>query len=58
MNKQLIKQNLEELKKQTLLSILSAKGVIYTYYENKLSHREADSSLETFLGIEGRPEKQ
>jgi len=34
MNKQLIKQNLEELKKQTLLNILSAKGVIYTYYKN------------------------
>tara|TARA_R100000687_G_C6392395_1_gene137907 strand:- start:212 stop:436 length:225 start_codon:yes stop_codon:yes gene_type:complete len=29
------KQNLEELKKQTLLNILSAKGVIYTYYKNK-----------------------
>ena len=29
------KQNLEELKKQTLLNILSAKGIIYTYYKNK-----------------------
>ena len=58
MNKQLIKQNLEELKKQTLLNILSAKGVIYTYYENKLSHREADNSLETFLGSRGHTEKQ
>ena len=58
MNKQLVKQNLEELKKQTLLSILSAKGVIYTYYEKKLCHRETDSSLETFLGIKGRAEKQ
>ena len=28
------KQNLEELKKQTLLNILSAKGVVYTYYKN------------------------
>ena len=28
------KQNLKELKKQTLLNILSAKGVIYTYYKN------------------------
>ena len=35
MNKQLIKQNLEELKKQTLLNILSAKGVIWTYYKRK-----------------------
>ena len=58
MTNKLIKQNLEELKKQTLLSILSAKGIIWTYYENKLCHRETDSSLETFLGIEGRAEKQ
>ena len=36
MNKQLTqKQNLEELMKQTLLNILSAKGIIYTYYKNK-----------------------
>jgi len=27
--------NLEELKKQTLINILSAKGVIYTHYKNK-----------------------
>ena len=53
-----IQKSLEALKKEMLLNILSVKGVIYTYYENKLSHREADSSLETFLGIEGRAEKQ
>ena len=35
MNKQLTQQNLEEIKKQTLLNILSAKGIIYTYYKNK-----------------------
>ena len=44
MNKQLQKQNLDELfserkilqlQKQTLLNILSAKGIIYTYYKNK-----------------------
>tara|TARA_R100001463_G_scaffold20364_1_gene49663 strand:+ start:65 stop:232 length:168 start_codon:yes stop_codon:yes gene_type:complete len=29
------KHNLEELKKQTLINILSAKGVIYTHYKNK-----------------------
>ncbi len=28
-------QNLEELKKQTLINILSAKGIIYTHYKNK-----------------------
>ena len=58
MNKQVVKQNLEELKKQTLLSILSAKGIIWTYYENKLCRRDTHSSLETFLGIKGRAEKQ
>ena len=43
-NKQLTQQNLDELfserkilqlQKQTLLNILSAKGIIYTYYKNK-----------------------
>ena len=58
MNKQLIKQNLEELKKQTLLSILSAKGIIWTYYKIKLCHRETDNGLETFLGSRGHAEKQ
>ena len=58
MTNKLIKQNLEELKKQTLLNILRAKGVIWTYYKIKLCHRETDSSLETFLGIKGRAEKQ
>ena len=58
MNKQLIKQNLEELKKQTLLNILGAKGVIWTYYKIKLCRRDTDSSLETFLGSRGHAEKQ
>ena len=35
MNKQLTQQDLDELMKQTLLNILSAKGIIYTYYKNK-----------------------
>ena len=52
-----IQKSLEVLKKEMLLNILSVKGVIYTYYENKLSHREADNSLETFLGIEGAIKK-
>ena len=30
-----VKYNLEELKKQTLINILSAKGIIYTHYKNK-----------------------
>ena len=58
MNKQLITQNLEKLKKQTLLNILSAKGVIWTYYKIKLCHRETESSLKTFLGSRGHMEKQ
>jgi hypothetical protein len=33
-NKQLTQQNLDELMRQTLLNILSAKGIIYTYYKN------------------------
>jgi len=35
MSKQLTQQNLDELMRQTLLNILSAKGIIYTYYKNK-----------------------
>ena len=39
-NKQLTQQNLDELMRQTLLNILSAKGIIYTYYKNnKLTKR-------------------
>ena len=29
------KHNLEELKKQTIINILSVKGIIYTHYKNK-----------------------
>ena len=36
MNKQLTQQqNLEELMRLTLINILNAKGVIYTYYKNQ-----------------------
>ena len=44
MNKELTqKQNLEELMRLTLINILNAKGVIYTYYkqqERKLKAKE------------------
>ena len=53
-----IQKSLEALKKEMLLNILSVKGVIYTYYENKLCYRETESSLETFLGTRGHTEKQ
>ena len=33
MNKQLQKQNLEELMRLTLINILNAKGTIYTHYK-------------------------
>jgi len=33
MKNNLQKQNLDELMRQTLLNILSAKGIIYTYYK-------------------------
>jgi len=52
--KQLTQQNLDELfserkilqiQKQTLLNILSAKGIIYTYYKNnKLNKGNYDIS--------------
>ena len=29
------KNNIIELKRQTLINILSAKGIIYTHYKNK-----------------------
>ena len=53
-----IQKSLEALKKEMLLNILSVKGVIYTYYENKLCRRETDNGLETFLGSRGHAEKQ
>ena len=44
MNKQLTqKQNLEELMRLTLINILNAKGVIYTYY--KQQERELNDNL-------------
>ena len=34
MKNNLQKNNLDELMKQTLLNIISTKGIIYTYYKN------------------------
>ena len=46
MNKQLQqKQNLEELMRLTLINILNAKGVIYTYY--KQQERELNVNRQT-----------
>lgn len=35
MAKQITKNNIIELKRQTLINILSVKGIIYTHYKNK-----------------------
>jgi hypothetical protein len=35
MNKQIQQQNLKELMRLTLINILNAKGVIYTYYKQQ-----------------------
>jgi hypothetical protein len=32
---QITKNNIKELQKQTLINILSVKGIIYTHYKNK-----------------------
>ena len=41
MNKELTqKQNLEELMRLTLINILNAKGVIYTYYKQQEREHE------------------
>ena len=42
-NKQLTQQNLEELMRLTLINILNAKGVIYTYY--KQQERELNENI-------------
>ena len=34
------KKELKALQKQMLLNILSAKGIIYTHYKNKLTERK------------------
>ena len=48
MNKQIQKQNLEELMRLTLINILNAKGVIYTYYKQK------ERKLNVHRQIQGR----
>ena len=50
MNKQLQKQNLKQLMRLTLINILNAKGVIYTYYkqqEERESYEEETRRIQT-----------
>jgi len=46
MNKQLQKQNLKELMRLTLINILNAKGVIYTYYKQQ-ERKHENKSIKT-----------
>ena len=48
MNKQLQKQNLKQLMRLTLINILNAKGVIYTYY------KQQEKELNVHRQIQGR----
>ena len=45
-NKQLQQQNLKELMRLTLINILNAKGVIYTYYKQQ-QEREKNVNRQT-----------
>ena len=45
------KYNLEELKKQTLINILSAKKVIYTHYKNKQLKQRNKNENEKIRGL-------
>ena len=48
MNKQITQQNLEELMRLTLINILNAKGVIYTYYKQQ-NERKQNVLVNLFL---------
>jgi len=50
MNKQLTQQNLKQLMRLTLINILNAKGVIYTYYKQQ-KEREQCNLKKTKYGI-------
>ena len=45
------KYNLDKLKKQTLINILSAKGVIYTHYKNKQLKQRGKNENEKIRGL-------
>ena len=45
MNKQLQKQNLKELMRLTLINILNAKGVIYTYYKQQQERKLNENNI-------------
>ena len=45
------KHNLEELKKQTLINILSAKKIIFTHYKNKQLKQRGKNENEKIRGL-------
>ena len=45
MNKQLQQQNLKQLMRLTLINILNAKGVIYTYYKQQQEREINDNNI-------------
>jgi len=45
MNKQLQQQNLKELMRLTLINILNAKGVIYTYYKQQQERKLNENNI-------------
>ena len=52
MNKQLQKQNLKQLMRLTLINILNAKGVIYTYYKQQERELCTLTNTRLFHGVE------
>ena len=51
MGKQIKKNNIEEIKKQTLRNILSSKGIIYRYYLRSLQQQHQSYPID-YLPIE------
>ena len=46
MNKQIKKNNIEEIKKETLKNILSSKGIIYLYYFGYLQQKHQSNQID------------
>ena len=45
MGKQIKKNNIEEIKKETLKNILSSKGIIYRYYLKHLQQKHQSNQV-------------
>ena len=53
MNKQIKKNNIKELQRQTLINILNVKGIIYTHYKNKQkgNHEKNNTTIQCAKNI-------